>query len=65
MQEDQKRQSRKKLFVNKCHGLLKENPRTIIGEQETHFKENNTEGMYINEKFKSHNSTYYGDGYRQ
>ena len=33
--------------------------------QETHFKENNAEGMAILAKFKTHNSTYNGDGYRQ
>ena len=28
---------KKNLFINKCNEILKENPSTIIGVQETHF----------------------------
>ena len=33
---------KKKLIINKCHESFKENPSTIIGVQETHFKENDS-----------------------
>ena len=33
--------------------------------QETHFKENDAQGMAIIARFKTHNSTYNGDGSRQ
>ena len=33
--------------------------------QETHFKENDAQGMAIMARFKTHNSTSNGDGNRQ
>ena len=30
---------KKKLFINKCHELLKDNPSTSIAVQETHFRD--------------------------
>ena len=56
---------KKKLFINKCNEILKENPSTIIGVQETHFKKEDADGMKIMARFTSHHSTYDGDGNRQ
>ena len=38
---------KKKLIINKCNEMFKENPSTIIAVQETHFKENDVQGMAI------------------
>ena len=48
---------KKKLIINKCYEIFKENPSTIIGVQETHFKENDAQGMEIMARFKTRNST--------
>ena len=56
---------KKKIIINKCNEMFKENQSTIIALQETHFKENDAQGMAIMAKFKTHNSTNNGDGNRQ
>ena len=56
---------KKKLIINKCNEMFKDNSSTIIAVQETHFKENDAQGMAIMARFKTHNSTYNGDGNRQ
>ena len=38
---------KKKLIINKCNEIFKENPSTIIAVQETHFKENYAQGMAL------------------
>ena len=45
-----------KTFINKCNKIFKENPSAIIAFQETHFKENDAQGMAIMARFKTHNS---------
>ena len=57
--------AKKKLIINKCNEIFKENPSAILAFEETHFKENDAQGMAIMAKFKTHNSTYNGDGNRQ
>ena len=57
--------AKRKLVINKCNEIFKENPSAILAFQETHFKENDAQGMAIMARFKTHNSTYNGDGNRQ
>ena len=52
-------------MLNECHKIFKDNPSTIIGLQETHFKESDAKQLDILARFKTHNSTYDGNGNRQ
>jgi exonuclease III len=57
--------AKKKLIINKCSEIFKENPSTILAFQETHFKENDAQRMAIMAKFKTHNFSYNGYGNKQ